>query len=209
MTKFRPKLVVVDTETGGLDPEKESILTLAAVIWHEGGIEDSIEIRIAEPEIVANQGALRVNGIDLDELRREGVSPLTAVNTLENFLQKHDLRRNVMLAGHNLAFDVGFLKRLYRLAQRDYSKRFTHRGVCTQSAAVFLNLCGILDVRGFSGDVLFRHFGITPEERAGNGGKHTALGDATATAHLLTRLTRLISGWNVPSVADGGTDSES
>jgi DNA polymerase III epsilon subunit-like protein len=177
------RFLVVDTETGGLDPREHSILTLGAVIWKDGGIEDTLDLMIAEPEINACPEALKINGLDLDDVRAHGLDPTTAVLTLQNFLLMNDLRGKVQLVAHNLPFDVGFIQRLFRLAGREYP--FSHRGICTMSTALFLRLCKRHTANGASADVLFRYFGIDANRSDGH---HRALDDAIGTAKLLTKL---------------------
>lgn len=184
------KFLVIDVESGGLDPLKHSILTLGCVVWNDGAIDGSILIKIAEEQIVAEQSALDVNGIDIDELRTTGVNPYVAVTQLEQFLAKHDMRSRVQLVGHNLPFDVGFLKRLYTLTGRSYASKFSYRGLCTQSITIFLQAAKRLNIKGSSGDVVFGHFNVAPLRV---NGKHDALGDATACAKVLTKYMDMVS----------------
>jgi len=183
LARPKRKIVVLDTETGGLDPNTHSILSLGAVVWHDGGIDDTFYTLIAEPEIHADPAALKVNGLNLDTVRSEGADPLSAVLALNNFLLKNDLRGLVTVGGHNVSFDVGFVRRLFNLAGRKYP--FSHRSLCTQTAALLLEQAGRIDPPGTSLDVLCKLFGI--QVRAGGElGKHNALEDAKATALLLT-----------------------
>jgi DNA polymerase-3 subunit epsilon len=185
----KEKLLVIDTETGGLDPTQHSILSLGAVVYGVGGhIEDELYIQIAEPNIVATPAALKVNGIDLTTW--VGDDPLQAVVYLKNWLQKNWIRKPVGLAGHNVAsFDVGFVKRLFALAGEDYSKVFHYRMLDTMTLAYALDLAGRLPgLRSRGLDALCQRFGIVIRK----GEAHNALEDARATAQLLTRLMDMI-----------------
>ena len=181
------KILVIDTETGGLDPNVQSILSLGACIWDDGSITDTINIWIAEPEIVAEPKALQVNGIDLAWLKENGIGPQEAVLTLENFLRKNNmvLTSPVTVAGHNVQFDVGFMKRLYRLAGKEYSKLFSHRTVCTQVLAYALVLAGRINLSSVSGNKVFEYFRCAPPRTEG---KHEALGDAIAAGKALAGM---------------------
>lgn len=185
------KLLIIDTETGGLDPMKQSILSLGAVVWNQGSIDDTFYVEIAEPEIIAEEAALKVNGMVVDTLREQGSSPSLAIAGLENFLLKNNLGTRVTLAGHNVSFDVGFLQRLYRLAAKDYGKRFSHRALCTMTAAMLLEQAGKLDQRSLGLNALCAAYGIVIREE-GKEGRHNALEDAVATAKLLTKLLSLL-----------------
>jgi len=179
------RFLVVDTETGGLDPAAHSLLTLAAVVWADGAVGDSLALAIREPNIVAEPRSLEINRVDVEKLKADGLAPAEAVKRLDGFIAAHfGSGEKPVLAGHNIGFDVGFLKRLYRLAQRDYETAFSHRTVDTAGILRFLSLVGRLDLASGSSTEAFDHFGIAPPEPL----RHTALGDALATAALLTKL---------------------
>ena len=55
-------LLVVDTETGGLNCKKNSILSMAGVIWKpRGEISKLFDFYIKEPELNVEERALKVN----------------------------------------------------------------------------------------------------------------------------------------------------
>ncbi len=183
------KLLVVDTETGGLDPHGDAIISIAAIVWHEGGIDDRFYKVIRDPEGSLAPRALEVNGFTPERIEAEGEDPLAVVLALENFLLKNDMRNRITTAGHNVAFDLGFLRRLYRLAGYDFEKRFSHRALCTMTALLFLEQAGKLSLHSLSLDAVCKHFALARETEDG---KHNALSDADVTAKLLTRLIQLV-----------------
>jgi DNA polymerase III epsilon subunit-like protein len=191
---MRKRLLVIDCETGGLDCREHSILSLGAVIWNDNSIDAKFQVVIREPLMSTTLEALRINGFTNEIIENEGVSPSTAVQALQNFLLANDLRGRITLVGHNVAFDVGFLRRLYRLAglsDKQYEKMFSHRVLCTQSLALALEAAGRCDFRRTSLDALCRYFKIDIREDA-SFGRHDALEDACAAAHLLTAELALI-----------------
>ncbi len=187
----------MDTETGGLDPNKHSILSLGGVVLGEDlRIIDEFEVYIKEDEIVAEQRALDINKIDLKWLKENGKNPKNAVSSLYAFLSNHfPLYRHdnlIDIAGHNIGFDVGFVKRLYNLANSDkdkYNDIFSHRTLDTAGIVRFLMLAGKLNLQTASSNAAFKHFGIEVSEKE----RHTALGDARATAILLRKLVELVN----------------
>jgi DNA polymerase-3 subunit epsilon len=188
------KLLVIDTETGGLDPERHSILSLAAVVWEDGNPKGEIEILIAEPDLSVTAQALEVNRIDLVGHCRRAVAPSGAVMRLEAFLNVHFQQElaaggQIVLVGHNINFDLGFLRRLYRLAGAEFPSLFSHRVLDTASILRFLSLVGRLPATAVASSGAFAHLGVSvPEEM-----RHTALGDARGTADMLTRLVELVA----------------
>ncbi len=190
-----PKLLVIDTETGGLDPQIHSILTLGAVVWEDGRITDEIELLIAEPEIVAGPVALEMNKIDLAKHKRVARPPAEAMALFWAFLTRHfsdsSRKERIQLAGHNIYFDIGFLQRFFRLrlATADYERTFSHRVLDTAAVLRFLILAKKLPLSeaGLSEACKFFRIKFPPHKR------HTAKEDARATAKLLTKLIEVAS----------------
>lgn len=181
------RLLVVDTETGGLDPLEYSILSVGAVVWERRRVVAEIEVFVHENPILCDEEALQVNRVDLDWLEEHGKNPASTVSLLESFLAEYfgkpDNDHKVCLVGHNVQFDIGFLKRLYRLGGGDFSKRFSHRSVDTASVLQFLMLTGLMPLEQPSSTEAFAFFGIDAGDK-----RHTALGDARATAIMLDKL---------------------
>lgn len=198
-----PTFLVIDTETGGLDPYCESLLTVSLVAWSRERVGPAIDLFVSEPDLVTTTESMGINRIDLSRIRTEGVTPSVAVDCIGQFVRQHFRSgQRVVLAGHNVAFDIGFLKRLYRLANRDYSLVFSHRSFDTSSVLRFLRLTRLADLPDDGSEAAFAHFDVQPPE----GSRHSAAGDALATAHLITRLVEfgegLVSG--NAGIAEGG-----
>lgn len=190
---MKRKLLVIDTETGGLDAAQHSLLSLGAVVYHDGAIEDEFYTLIREPEFLATEGALKVNNLTRELIEADGVSPLTAVGMLVTMLQKHDMRTGVTIVAHNAPFDIPFLKRLWRLAgktEREYGKQFSYRSLCTQVGALLLEQAGCVELPAGSAslDNLVKLWGIKLDRSEG----HNALHDAKAAAEVLRREIELL-----------------
>lgn len=194
-------VLVIDTETGGLDCEKHSLLSLAAVVYADGMVRDQLYLLIKEDDIVAEESALKVNGLSLDMIREEGFSPKEAVASLENFLDEHRLTGRIRVVAHNAAFDIGYLKRLYKLAGKNYGKRFSYQYVCTYTGAFLFEMAGLLKLEKGSAslDNMIKLFGIKLDRSEG----HNALNDAVACAELLGRYISMLrhEGKNVDAKA--------
>ena len=180
-------LLVVDTETGGLNCKKNSILSMAGVIWKpRGEISKLFDFYIKEPELNVEERALKINKIDLNMINEVGLAPIEAVRHIKSALDARfgPHRRPIQLVGHNVAFDLGFIRRLYRLAHEDFSVDFRDRAVDSCSILQFLMISG--KIKGFraTADVLFESAGVKIAEKD----RHTALGDALATAKSLDIL---------------------
>lgn len=179
------RIVVLDTETSGLDPDKHSLLSIGLVDWSG---RKQTEIFVNEGEIVADPASMAVNGIDLDFIRERGVTPKSAVRKVEKFLHKMGLGRPLMICGHNVAFDLAFMRRLYRMAGRDVPREFSHRSVDTHALLWALAAQGKVPREARSSEGAFTHFGVSPPPDK----RHTALGDAIATRDLLEKVLELM-----------------
>lgn len=195
------RLLVIDTETGGTNPFVHSILSLAAVVWEDGEVRDVLELLVDEgDELTVDDEAMQINKIDLNVIHREGWPPTEAVARLEKFLDAHFRSLSVVpskvhVVGHNVGFDVAFMKRLYTHAGADYDATFSHRVLDTASVIAFLSLADKLPLRGAGSSAAFEYFKILVPE----GSRHTAGGDAVATALLLTRLLELVNRGPAPN----------
>lgn len=110
--------VVVDVETGGLNPQTDALLELAAVLLDvdaSGQIVpvDRIQLHVA-PFAGANLNptSMKINGIDIDHPFR---GALDEAEALKQFFQpirqrvKLNGARRAVLVGHNAAFDLAVI----------------------------------------------------------------------------------------------------
>ncbi len=186
------RLFVIDTETGGIDPQTHSILSFAGVVWADGKVQAEFDVQIAEPLFSVTAQAMKVNRINLADHAAAAETPAAAAKRLATFLRKHfreELKSGakVALAGHNVGFDIGFLKRLCRLGGISFDEMFSHRSLDTASILRFVALAGRAPLQGAGLDEALAHFGVAVPEPS----RHTALGDALGTAQLLNCLIAL------------------
>jgi DNA polymerase-3 subunit epsilon len=181
------RLLFIDTETGGLDPGKHSLLSLAMLIWEDMEILDSKEILINDGILSVTEEALSVNKIDIEKHKQSAVSSTQAMDEILLFIGKHFPHEGkITLAGHNVHFDADFLRVFFSSNNKNFSEYFSHRIIDTSSILNYLYLAGRIKLKAISSDEAFALFDIKVE------GRHTALGDAMATAQLFTRLLDLV-----------------
>lgn len=183
------KLLILDTETGGIDPENHSLLSLGAIVWDDGKLVAEFEVLIAEASLRVTERAMEINRIDLAAHRLRALTPADAMVRFEKFVREHFHNElaggaKVALAGHNVGFDIGFLKRLCRDADVNFEAIFSHRSLDTAAVIRFLSLAGVLPLASAGSEEAFSYFGVP----IAAGARHTALGDARATAILLSSL---------------------
>ena len=186
--------VVLDTETGGFNPTTDSILSLGGVIIKKGVVqEQKFYTLICEEDIHANEGALKVNGLTIEQIKKEGLSPKLAVNMLARWMSNHGLTFDTVVIGANIGFDMGFIKRMFGQADqmKAFNKIFSHRTMDVQSIAAFLEQGMYLDLGGNSASLdnlcKLLHVDIDRAEA------HNAAEDARATAHVYLALLDLLN----------------
>lgn len=175
------KLLVVDVETTGLNPQLHNLLELTLLYCEGPKIVDTLSLKIAYSTYYVSSAALKVNRIDLSQ--HTGVTPVEAVEQITLFVRKYFPNSQAMLAGHNTPFDVGFLKALFDKTSIHYSALFSHRLIDTSSVCRFLNYAGILKTHGSLSDIA-EQLGIKVDTDK----IHTSLEDAKLTHQVLLKL---------------------
>lgn len=181
------RLLFIDTETGGLDPEKYSLLSVGFVVWDSAlGECYSAEYHLKDKNRRVTKTAQRINKLtDSDFI--DAISPLTLIG---KFLEIKDAYFSdyaaIPLAGHNTQFDVQFIKKMFKDNHRSYDNVFLHRIVDTYSILKFLQDGGAITDTVNSSAQAFKYFEIVVE------GRHTALGDAKATMKLYEKMLQLL-----------------
>jgi DNA polymerase III subunit epsilon len=196
---FEPyPILVLDTETGGLNPKEHSILSLAGIAWTPDRQPSPLfNFYVREPEIKATREAMNVNRVDLSKVEEDGLSPKEAVEAIRYALEHHygPSRERIMLCGHNVDFDKQFLRRLYRLAGQTFKDDFSHKSLDTVAIFQFFMAAGLVPPGKATGDRMFASMGIPVPDAH----RHTALGDAWATALSLSRMAQSVKRGQLPS----------
>jgi len=183
-------MLFLDTETGGLEPRRHSLLSLGLVVGEGPVLTDSLEILVKHEPYVVSAGGMKVNRIDLVKHSASALEPAMALRVLNVFLDQHFPHRcqPIVLCGHNVTFDQAFLRVFLEGLGETLEPRFSHRIVDTHSLAAGLRDAGKLPLDNLSSTALFEHFGIQiPEDQ-----RHTALGDALGTFELYWKLVELM-----------------
>lgn len=175
--------VAIDCETTGLDARSARIVQLAAVHILGGAVApDAAFDRLVDPGVPIPPATSKIHGI-IDEHVR-GAPAFKAIAADFNAALG-----NRPVVGHSIGFDLGMLKREYAAA-----------GIAWQQPrALDIRLLGRIAAPTLAEhdlDRLCAWLGVTIE------GRHTALGDARATAQAFVALVPLLRARGIRSIAE-------
>lgn len=176
--------MVFDTETTGLLPHRDDIVQVGAVRVMNGRIVTGEVIDgLVDPGRPIPPASSKVHGIT-DAMVAGAPPPREAVRRLHEFAQ------GSVIVAHNAPFDMAFVK---RYGQAD-GLQWDHPVLDTVllSAVLF----GTTETHTL--DALCARLGITIPEAL----RHTALGDAQATAEALVRMLPLLTAQGMTTLAD-------
>jgi DNA polymerase III subunit epsilon len=172
------RFVLLDSETTGLDPRKDRIITIGAVAVEDGEIrlEDSFEALL---KVATNTSAVTVHGTT----REESLQGMEEPEAIEQFLA---YLKDGVIVGHHIAHDVECFNVAY---ERHFGLRMRNRSLDTMVLTLHLERDGAFAdreaIRQYTLDSLCEMFGVVPHDR------HTAPGDAFLTAQVFLRLLRI------------------
>jgi|AntAceMinimDraft_17_1070374.scaffolds.fasta_scaffold191298_1 DNA polymerase III alpha subunit (gram-positive type) len=108
--------LVIDTETTGLSPHHNQMLTLGMVLIDVNKrklnfLEDK-HIFIRHDDYHVSEMAMRINKIDIEQHHKKASPIKKALKEINNFLKKNNLF-DTTIVGHNVSFDKRFVSALF------------------------------------------------------------------------------------------------
>ncbi len=180
---FNKDLLLVDIEATGLDPHKNEIIQIAAILLDKKTLREKKSfVSYVRPENWRNRNpeSMAINNISFAQVKH---SP-TLKATLASLHKKFDLNK-VIIANYGPILDIEFLKAAYRKLKKPYPFEyhvFNIWPLCYTYAAKHGLLKNRQRYTGFSLEDLMRHFKISAENR------HDALVDCQVTAEVLRQI---------------------
>ena len=186
------RILFIDLETTGTDPNKHMITQIAAEYHVDGKKQDEFFVEV---KALPQQGtaisleALKVTNMTLKKVLSEGKDEGEALMLFVDWLLA--LNTNKMyICGHNVHFDIAFIKTLflkYRIEQWDRVVSYRMEDTC--SLARTMQKAGLLPEGTVKLGELANMFGINPPkgERL-----HNAATDVRVTAKVYYKLLKLL-----------------
>jgi DNA polymerase III epsilon subunit-like protein len=173
-------LLAIDVETTGPDPFVHQILAASIVPFDLNAQPVTVYVRHEAPlnwTEPARDFFLKYRA----EWQDRAVPPERAAEVLADYLMRLNGPRELHFVGHNVGFDLSFLKRLWR---GQAIPRVSHRTIDTHTMLRVLAWMGRIPESACTSSGAFEFFDVAPDTRT----RHTALGDALATRDLFLRL---------------------
>lgn len=187
------KIIFIDTETGGVNPEKSALIQLSGIIRIDKKDVGKFNFYIKPFEnSEVNEKALEVQGRTLDELKTEKYIEEKEVykqfiNLLDKYIDKYDKTDKFIVAGYNVRFDVDILKALFQRHGNNFLFSYLDSSMLDPLYSIrLLQIAGILPVlENNKLETWCKHFGIELKT-------HDSLEDIVATKKLIGKLISLI-----------------
>lgn len=186
MKETRATYFSVDIEASGPVPGLYDMVSLGCVVVAPDaagrltiGASHYVEIRPEGPRM--DPGAMKVNGLDYEALKRDGAPRRAAMLALTDFVKAHTApRTKPVFVGHNAPFDWSFVS--WCFAADDLPNPFGYKALDTKALAT-----GKLGLHWFDSnkEILAERLGLEGEDM---GLKHRADYDALYQAKVLIKL---------------------
>jgi DNA polymerase III alpha subunit (gram-positive type) len=189
--------VAIDTETGGIERDKYSLLTACFDVMDKDLNEiESLHLRIRDDPYRINPEAMIVNKIDLLEHDKTAIHKSEAGNILRKYLRKHSQDGAIKLVpiGHGVSFDVIWIHE-HLLNRNEFEKYTSYRKLDTSMIAQFYKLIGLIpDNTSGSLESLCAFYNIV------HPGAHDARNDNLATVAVLKAMCGVMRAMNLESI---------
>ncbi len=181
------KLVFLNTETGGTNPNIHSLLSIGMVLYEDKKITYRYYWEVKQNQYTVTPESMSINKLNLERLKNEGNLKKIIRNKIVNSVQSFvGFENKAILAGHNIKFDIGFVKELFGF--ENYNSYFSYKTVDTFSILKFLYHSGYFEKDISCIKEAFDYFDILPKDNTVN----NALDDIVLTANLYTKLINLL-----------------
>lgn len=173
------KVMIADTETGGLDENKQSLLSVGFVIGDltTGEIFEKYEKYVKHDSYVISEKSFEVHGITEEYCHEHGVPPQQIADAMSDSYINNNCE---LIGGHNFQFDVRWMsKHLFETDGTGFNSLFTHRHLDSFPICQMFNLS---DKKVTSGNTLtswVKYFKIDMSDFKGKN-SHNALYDSAA-----------------------------
>lgn len=182
------KLLWLDTETTGLNKEKCDITQIAGIIIINGEEKERFNFH-CQPVNWENiePVALEKTNMTVEKLKefpmpQEIYTELIAL--LDKYIDKYNKEDKFYVAGHNVQFDMDFLKLFFKKMGNDYfGSYFWYRTVDLMALCTILHTAGLINLTSWKLEEIAKYLDVSIDENL-----HDALVDVDLTRKCFCKL---------------------
>ncbi|HOZ55189.1 MAG TPA: 3'-5' exonuclease [Clostridia bacterium] len=188
------KIIYIDTETTGLSPVKNDIISLGYIIEIDGIVkkEGYITMRPYSLENI-DKRALEINKFELSQILNFEESTMILnkfTKELETYINKYDKTDKFLIIGYNVNFDIDFIRNWFYKAGNPFFASYFSAG-CIDVLQMInildtLNKIDLSECKNKKLDTMCEFFEIKNNEEF-----HNALVDIKATKELYLKLIKM------------------
>lgn len=113
--------IIMDFETGGLDPQKNPVTEFAAISVDGDTLKEisSVDVLVKpyDNNLEYEQEALTATNISMELIQSKGLEFKKFIEAICNFFKESNIHSHIrhrpILVGHNITFDIGFLQQIF------------------------------------------------------------------------------------------------
>lgn len=180
------KILYFDTETTGLNPQKNAVIQFAGIVEINGKVQEEIEMKIAPmKDDVIEEKALEVHGMDKMTVlefpnSQEQYKKLKTI--LTKYVDPYNKNDKFTPAGYNVRFDMEMMNAFFRKNNDSYFGALVN-WKCIDALPImhFMDFTEKIRLDDYKLSTVCSHYGISIEA-------HDALSDIQATRELIKRI---------------------
>lgn len=180
------KVLYFDTETTGLDKDKNGLIQISGIIEIDGVVTDSFNFKIApfEKDII-EPDALKVNKTTIEEILtypKPNIVYSQLLQLFDKYIDKYNKDDKFFPAGYNIKFDLEFLSSFFKKNNNLYFGSYCNwHGIDGLSLVHYMEYLGGLKLKNYKLGTLCEYFDIQLNA-------HDANEDITATRELILKI---------------------
>lgn len=200
--KINNTLLVLDTETGGVDPNIHSLMEIACIVLKDFKVvyKYSSFVKSNCGKYVCNDFARKLHNISDEMIETQGKYPREIVQDLKNIKDMYFDGEPMTIVAHNTNFDISFLKQMFKNAgeslsstitksELDFNKIFSRNSIDTATMALILRLQNKLPFDRCSLDNILKIYNIN----SSNLERHSAMFDCSQTTKAFLKMYKHLS----------------
>lgn len=182
------KLLWLDTETTGLNREKCDIIQVAGIIIIDGIEKERFNFH-CQPINWENiePVALEKTNMTVEKLKEFPLPQLVyknLIDLLNKYIDKYNPSDKFYLAGHNVQFDMDFLKLFFnKMGDKFFGSYFHYKTVDLMAFCTILHTAGLISLTSWKLDEIAKYLGINIDENL-----HDASVDVDITRKCFCKL---------------------